>query len=404
MLRALILFLALISLANTGHADDAQPPAPRPLASALHAVQAGRWDRAAELAARDGPVAADMIEWQRLRAGLGNADEVMDFLDRNGDWPGLRYLRKQSEIAITRADFDTVLRFYAGHPPQSGMGALNYARALTAHGHEGDAEISLILAWRTLDLTTAEHRAFIKTHGDLLKPHHEARLHMALWRGLKDVAQMLPLVSDEQRELVTIQRRIKKGQSGWKSRLAALPEALRDDPRVAYAQFRRYMKRSKTDDAIAVILRQSKIEGGLGEPQRWAIWRRALARSMMREGKTQVAYDLAAIHQLSEGADYADLEWLSGYLSLRYLDNPKQAVRHFVNFSAAVKTPISKGRAGYWTGRAFAALGNAEAAQAAYLRAQSLGLCGTGDGGGGPGGAGLRRPTHKGGRSSHESG
>jgi soluble lytic murein transglycosylase len=376
MLRVSIVFMALICLAFAGHAEELRPEnppekqaqAPRPLASALRAAREGRWEWAAELAARDGPAAVDLIEWQRLREGLGRPEEVLDFLSRNGDWPGLKYLRRQSESTIAHADFDTVLAFYADSPPQTGTGVLNYARALTARGHVGDAEADLVLAWRSMDLTTAEHDAFIKAHGDLLKPHHEARLRMALWRGLKDVKQMLPLVSKDMRELVTIQRMIKKGQSGWKTRLAALPETFQNDPIVAFARFRRYMKRGKDDDAIGVILKQSRIKGGLGAPEYWASWRRYLARAMMRGGKAQVAYDLASIHQLTQGSDYADLEWLSGYIALRYLDNPKRALSHFLKFSAAVKSPISKGRAGYWLGRVQEAMGNTKAAQAAYVR------------------------------------
>ena len=368
MLRRALVFLVVICLAAQGVAEGHRPLAPRPLRSALQAAQEGRWERAALLAARDGPVAADLIEWQRLRAGLGNANEVLEFLHQHGDWPGLKYLRKQSELAMARGNFDQVLEFYADVPPQSGMGALNYARALTARGHVGEAEASLVLAWRTMDLTTEEHNAFIEAHGELLKPHHQARLQMALWRGLKDVKQMLPLVSKDQRELVEIRRMIKKGKPGWQDRLSALPKALQDDPVVAFERFSRLVKRDDKTDAISLMLKQSRIESGLGEPPRWASWRRALARAMMREGKAQVAYDLATAHQLVEGADYADLEWLSGYLALRYLGKPKQALRHFQNFSAAVKSPISKGRAGYWLGRAYEALDDAQAARAAYLK------------------------------------
>ncbi|VAW02065.1 Soluble lytic murein transglycosylase precursor [hydrothermal vent metagenome] len=367
MLRGPVIFLVLICLAIAGVADEHRPDAPRPLLSAFKAAQAGRWERAAALAARDGPVAADLIEWQRLRAGLGSAGEVLDFLDRNGDWPGLKYLRKQSEEAMASADFDKVLAFYADAPPQSGLGMLNYARALTARGHAGEAEINLVLAWRTMDLTTAEHDAFIKAHGKLLKPHHQARLQMALWRGLKDVQQMLPLVSKDQRELVEIRQMIKNGKPDWQDRLKALPKDLQNDPGVAFEQFSRFVKRDEKTSAIAVILKQSRLENGLGEPERWASWRRALARSMMRDGKAQMAYDLASVHQLVEGANYADLEWLSGYLALKYLGKPKQALTHFRNFSAAVKSPVSKGRAGYWLGRAQEALGDADAARAAYL-------------------------------------
>ena len=53
---------------------------------------------------------------------------------------------------------------------------------------------------------------------------------------------------------------------------------------------------------------------------------------------------------------------------MRFLDDPELALDHFQRFSAAVETPISLGRAGYWIGRAQEALGDSEAAQVAYAR------------------------------------
>jgi soluble lytic murein transglycosylase len=86
----------------------------------------------------------------------------------------------------------------------------------------------------------------------------------------------------------------------------------------------------------------------------------------MRAGEARTAYRLASRHGLTGGSTYADLEWLAGYVALTYLDDPETALRHFENLRLAVETPISLGRAGYWEGRAYEAMGNAEMAQAAY--------------------------------------
>ncbi len=61
---------------------------------------------------------------------------------------------------------------------------------------------------------------------------------------------------------------------------------------------------------------------------------------------------IASEHWLSDGQHYADLEWLAGYLALRFRRDPGSARQHFANFRTAVFTPISLGRAGYWEGRA----------------------------------------------------
>ena len=368
MSRLVTQITVLICLALPGWAVDSLRQAPRPLASALHAMQADRWDVAAELAERDGPAAADLIEWYRLRAGRGTPDDILDFLDRNPDWPGLDYLRRRNEVRMITAGDAGILKFYETHAPQTGIGALTYASAQIAAGQIGEAEATIVMAWRSMDLTSDEHDAFIAAYGELLKPHHEARLHMATWRGLKDVKLMLPLVSADLRKRVETRQTIENGRKALDKWIADLPAKLRRDAHVAYAEFNHLMSKRKTAKAMKLMLRQSRIDGGLGDPDRWGNNRRSLARAQMRQGNHQLAYDLASTHQLTEGYKFADLEWLSGYLALRFLDAPELALDHFQRFRASVETPISLGRAGYWIGRAQEALGDAEAAQIAYGR------------------------------------
>ena len=366
MSRLVTHIMALICLALPGWAAETAPKAPRPLESAFHAMQADRWDVAANLAARDGQAAADLIEWYRLRAGRGNAQDLLAFLDRNPDWPGLDYLRRRNEVRMIVADNADILTFYDGHAPQTGIGALTYASALIADDKKAKAEATLVTAWRTMDLTSDEHDAFVAAHGELLKPYHEERMHMAVWRGLKDVKDMMPLVSADLRKRIETRHTIENGRKALDKWIADLPDKLRHDAHVAYAEFNHLMSQRKTDKAIKLMLRQSRLDDGLGDAHRWSNNRRSLARAQMREGNHQLAYDIAASHGLTDGSRYADLEWLSGYLALRFLNEPELALDHFQRLRASVKTPISLGRAGYWIGRAQEALGDPEAAQLAY--------------------------------------
>ena len=97
MLRLIAVSLVLICQSLPSMADTTRPTAPRPLSSAFDALSGGRWDVAAQLARRDGPAAEALVEWYRLRAGHGTPREVLLFLETHADWPGLDYLRKQSE-------------------------------------------------------------------------------------------------------------------------------------------------------------------------------------------------------------------------------------------------------------------------------------------------------------------
>ena len=72
---------------------------------------------------------------------------------------------------------------------------------------------------------------------------------------------------------------------------------------------------------------------------------------------------------MAEGADYADLEFLAGFVALRELNDPTLAVKHFKHLKTAVGTPISLARADYWMGRALEAAGDKAGATAAFARA-----------------------------------
>ncbi|WP_412509502.1 lytic transglycosylase domain-containing protein [Roseovarius sp. SYSU LYC5161] len=181
------------------------------------------------------------------------------------------------------------------------------------------------------------------------------------------MALMLPLVPEVARERAEIRQRIEDGRGEVDDLLRALPPDARSAPGIAHAVFNRHIAEGESDRAIEVILRQSRIAGGLGRAERWSGWRRALARAEMRRGNAETAYELAAFHQLSAGARFADLEWLAGYVALRYLDAPGLALDHFQRLRSAVQTPISLGRAGYWMGRALDAAGDPAAARDAYL-------------------------------------
>ena len=349
-------------------ATSAQPPAlaapaaiaPRPLASAFEAMDSRRWRDARRLAKRDGPVASAIIEWHRLRDGLGKPQEVVDFLRSHPDWPGLRLMRRQNELGLAKADAATILAFFEGSAPQTAHGALALARA---HAETGDAEAArrtAVEAWTTLEMTRSERRALLARHGRDLAPHHAERLDMILWHGFDGVNDMLARVDGETRRIGRLRHRIARGA------VTDPPAADRERPGVAHALFVRLMKRGHLLDAAKVAVRQSRAAGGLGRPDRWADRRLTLARLLMQDGKWRLAYDVASGHGTESGSSHAALEWLSGYLALRRLDRPRQAVGHFRRFEKAVATPISLGRAGYWRGRAHEALGERAAARAAY--------------------------------------
>ncbi|MCK8463946.1 lytic transglycosylase domain-containing protein [Aliiroseovarius sp. S1339] len=338
------------------------------LKQAVTQARANNWSEAMSDAQSGGPLVRDILEWHRLRRGEGSFEDSRAFLAKHPDWPGLKYLRKQSEETIPHLyDPQKVLAFFKPQPPQTGRGALRLAEALTATEAGEEARAQIILAWSTLSLDEDEHDAFIARFGDTLKPYHWERLDTLLWRGdTAEATRMLPLVGKDQQALAKARLALRKKKDGVDALISAVPAALADDPGLAYERFLWRATKGRNQDAIDLILSRSDSAMKLGQPQRWASWRRVLARWSMREGKDQQAYQLASFHHLSGGSDQNDLEWLAGYVALRKLNDPVTALEHFQTFRLGVDTPISMGRAGYWLGRAHEAAGDAVAAKASY--------------------------------------
>lgn len=368
MTRILSLIATMI-LALTLQTQAVRADAASDLRAAMSEMRKGDWNAALRVAGTRGSVARDIIVWHWLRQGFGSSGDVLVFLDRRPDWPGLAWLRHKSEPSFTGADPGRVLKFYKDSPPQTAEGALNHAVALKAKGRTGEAEADIVTAWRTMPMGSGLQQDFVQNFGLLLKPHHEARLDRMLWDGhLISAAQMLPLVSEDYRKLADARIALQKRQPGVDGKVATVPKALADDPGLAFDRFTWRDRKELDDSAIDLMLARSTSPQALGEPDKWAEGRRRLARLEMRQGDANRAYAIAANHHMTPemGYGYADLEWLSGYLALRKLNDPATAVRHFQNFLGAVKSPISMGRGGYWLGRAHAATGNAEKAYEAY--------------------------------------
>ncbi|WP_212523761.1 lytic transglycosylase domain-containing protein [Actibacterium sp. MT2.3-13A] len=365
MILTLLCGLWLAAPAPAKDSDEA------PLAAVMKAVRADDWAQAAELARGIGPVAEDIVSWRRLRAGEGDFADYRAFLARRSDWPGLDRLRVRGEGTIPDgADPAEVVAYFDGRAPATGQGALRLIAAYRALGRAGDAEAQAVLTWRSLPLDAKGHADLLDAYGRLLAPHHAARLDEMLWQGADDSARLvLPLVDAGWRALAVARMTLRARGPGVDALVAAVPEALAGDGGLAWERFDWRRAKARPEDAIALMDERSIGPDSLGRPERWANWRRIYARQMMREGQAELAYRLAANHFLVSGEDYADLEWLAGFIALRRLGEPEVALAHFHRFRAAVETPISLSRAGYWEGRALEALGRRDAAQAAYADA-----------------------------------
>ncbi len=343
------------------------------LALALSLAEDGDWENATAIARQNqDPIAAEIIEWNRLRAGKGTFDDYEAFLNSNADWPGLPLLQKVSEQHIPEGlNPQRVVNYFATQNPQTGWGALRLAQAYQALGKSAEAGAEAVYAWREFSLSQSEQDALWNAFSKTLKPHNADRLDLLLWkRKVTEAGRMLSLVSSSQRALAEVRIALQRDKNGVDSLISALPNAVQRDAGLAYDRFRWRISKDYWDSAHDMLVERSGSLDSLGRPEFWSDKRRTYARRAMRAGDNRTAYYLASQHFLSpDQSGYSDLEWLSGFLALRKLNNPARAVQHFRNLRAYTVSPISVGRAGYWLGRSYEAMGDTANAKASYALA-----------------------------------
>lgn len=357
----LTLFATVSAVAQNQQAADG-------ISEAIDHINAGNWSAAKQSARPAGSVGQDIVDWYKLRAGVGEFAEFQNFLTHKDDWPGLPLLRRSGEPSISDSTSSAdIISYFSSQEPSTGRGALHLIRAFESTGNPNQAKSEAIRAWINLSLTESEQAEFLQRYGNTLTPHHNARLDALLWRErATEALRMTDLLDSNHNKLATARIGLMRRVEGISQIVANVPGAVSDDAGMAYERFRWRIKSRLQDGAIELMLARSTSAERLGKPELWSDKRRSLARQMMRARNYKTAYKLASNHHLTEGEAYSDLEWLSGYIALRFLDDPKTALRHFERFRIAVFTPISLGRAGYWEGRANEALNRPDDARVSY--------------------------------------
>lgn len=362
-----VTFSLAVMMTPMAQADEAGA-----LKQALADAAARDWPGALKAAQGAGPVGGDLILWQWLRDGQGKLGDYESFLQRRPDWPGLALLREKGEVAVARStDADRIIGYFGAGKPKTGLGAVTLVRALLTTGARDAAEAEAFRAWTQLKFSAEEEEAMLALMAEPLAVAHEVRLDRILWDGdrLGEAKRMLPRLSQDWQALGAARIALQTEAANAPALVEAVPQPVAGDAGLAYDRFVYRMRKDRYDDAAELVLDRSDSAARLGRPEAWADRRALLARYLMRTGQAKTAYRVAAGHQMTEGTDYADLEFLAGFIALRKLDDPERALTHFGHLKAAVATPISVARADYWTGRALQANGDAEAAEAAYKAA-----------------------------------
>ncbi|NHK27550.1 lytic transglycosylase domain-containing protein [Parvularcula flava] len=346
----------------------------------FEALDRKRWEQANAYRPQiSDPVARTVADWAWYRAEPDNLDwrALGRFLDENPDWPNDYTIQRFAEEAMTGNDAPSdIIAFFRSKQPVSGYGKIALARALLKDGQADEGKRWLRDAWVNHNWPVSDERNIASefaTH--LSEADHYAKVDRQLFDIIAtDSRRLLDYLSASHRQMAEARIALLRRDGNAVRLLEGLSSEQLRDSGVLHAAARYYRRGENEPTAIGYAAQAPINSEYLRYPEAWWGEKNLLMLWAMRNGLYKDAYRMAAYSGLSEGGDFAEAEFYAGWIALRFLKEPERARRHFAYLDANVSSPISKARAQYWLGRAFAAEGNRERARQYYAVAAAYPL------------------------------
>lgn len=355
--------------------------APADLQRAVSLVEQGNSADALAIAdsMRD-PGAQALVRWLALRVTARDVgfDRAVAILRAHPTLPTPVVLRRRLEYLLFAENKDpqTILAFFAEQRPYSGEGKIALARALFAAGDQKAGAAWLRDAWREDALSSdTESTVMVEFGGVLTRADHKYRADKLLYRedaerGLRAAQR----AGDDVTALARARIALFSGKSDVSKLLAAVPASLRSDPAYLYTLAK--MQRRNDDHAAAARTLSSapKDPDLLVDTDEWWVERRLVTRGLLDKGDARTAYKVAreAVTPDDEHKR-ADQLFTSGWIALRFLNDPKTALQYFAKVPENQVHPATISRGYYWQGRAWEALGSTANARQQYEQASYFG-------------------------------
>lgn len=342
-------------------------------AAAFKAMDKGDWKkvRRHEKRLKD-PLAVKLVRWHRFtrpepRAGF---EDLAAFVEATEGWPRYDLLRRRAEEAMTLdMDPNRVLDWFIAHEPVSSDGKLRLGEALLKIGEKERGRAILREAWITGTFGKRQEKNFYRRHRKLLTyGDNLARMDRVLWEGHKwSARRMFYRIKGTERLIAEARWMLRHRTGNVDKAIARIPKEARNDPGLVFERIQWRRKKGRTEDALKLLL---SWEGSLVRPDKWWDERAILARRALAKGYVTDAYKAVSEHGLKKGtADFAEAEWLAGWIKLRFLQDAGEALQHFQRMYQSVRFPISRARGAYWSGRAAETLGEKDWAYLWYRSA-----------------------------------
>ena len=314
------------------------------------------------------------IEWRHLLT-VGNRASFTDykqFIEKLKDYPRLDRIKYLAEhkMSLKNQSSNEIIAWFNNNEPKSGFGKMILGESLIKSGSEEKGILLIKEGFITADLTRSDLKYFSKKYKKYLSSQdYIKRADYLAWENKHwDLKRMLRYLPKDYQYLYTARQLLMSKSYGVDTAIKKVPAKLKIDPGLNYDRLKWRRKRGRVDSSLEILLNIKNNKDYMIRPDKWWVERSIIARSLIYKKRFETAYKLTSRHGLLEGPEFAEAEWMSGWIALSFLNDPLLAKNHFSKFYENVGYPISLSRGAYWLGRTYEKLKKYEESKKWYLK------------------------------------
>ena len=343
---------------------------------AISEMQKSKWSSSLKIAkkAKDKSI-YNFIQWRHLLTA-GNQASFYDykvFMESNSQYPRIEKLRFLAEhkLSTSKISPKKIINWFGQTEPLSGYGKMILGESYALTGDKAKGTKLIKEGWITAKLSKNDLKFFRKKFKKFLDAEdYIKRADYLAWNAkywdLKRISRYLP----KDYELLYTARQILMSKGyGVDQAIKNVPEKFKNDAGLNYDRLKWRRKKGRVDSSAEILLKIKNDRDYLVMPDKWWKEREIISRALIYKKKYEIAYKISSNHGMTEGSDFAAAEWMSGWISLSFLNDPLTAKDHFQNFYNNVNYPISTSRGAYWLARSYEKLGDREQSNKWYQEA-----------------------------------
>ena len=331
----------------------------------IQSMEKGQWTTALKNSknAKDKSI-YNFIQWRHLLTTGNQATfyDYMTFIQNNKHYPRIsriKYLAEQ-KLSTDKISPKKIINWFGVDEPLSGYGMLVLGESFIQTG-DNEKGIALIKrGWITAELSRASMKSLSKKYRKYLdsKDYINRADYLAWENKYWDLKRMLPYLPKDYQLLYTARQILMSKSYGVDQAIKNVPQKFKNDAGLNHDRLKWRRKRGRIDSSLEILFSIKNNKDYLVRPDKWWVERAIMTRALIYKNKYETAYKVASEHSLDKGPEFAEAEWMSGWIALSFLNDPILAVDHFNNFYQNVSYPISLARGAYWLGRSYEKIGD----------------------------------------------